>query len=101
MLPDATYYSRPELADIKTAYQHYIEQVLTLVGWPETGGARAPRKSLPSKTEVAGASTPLEVLLDPVRSYNRITLRALQALAPGFAWAAYFPRRRLSRRQGT
>src|SRR4051794_22537153 len=25
MLPDATYYSRPELADIKAAYGHYIE----------------------------------------------------------------------------
>lgn len=88
MLPDATYYSRPELADLKAGYQHYVEQVLTLIGWPES--ARRAREIVAFETEVAAASTPLEVLTDPARAYNPVTFQALQRLAPGFAWAAYF-----------
>ena len=35
MLPDPSYYSAPEVADMREKYRAYVEQVLTLIGWRE------------------------------------------------------------------
>ena len=88
MLPDPSYYSRENLADIKTAYEHYVERLLTLIGWPEPA-VRA-REIVDFETRVAQASTPLENLLDPARTYNSVSIDRLQAMTPGFDWSAFF-----------
>lgn len=88
MLPDASYYSAPEVADVREKYRAYMERMLTLIGWPEPQ-ARA-NEILAFETRVAAASTPLEQLVDPARTYNPVSLAELRKLAPGFDWAAYF-----------
>ena len=88
MLPDPTYYSAPEVADVRAKYRAYVERVLTLIGWPHAA-ARAD-EIVAFETKVAAASTPLEQLVDPARSYNAVSLAQLHKLTPGFDWAAYF-----------
>src|SRR4029079_713593 len=72
----------------RTKYRDYVERMLTLIGWPQPA-ARAD-EILAFETKVAAASTPLEQLVDPARSYNAVTLAGLRKVAPGFDWAAYF-----------
>jgi putative endopeptidase len=88
MLPDPTYYSAGEVADVRAKYRAYVEQILTLVGWPNPG-ERADQ-ILAFETKVAAASTPLEQLVDPAKSYNAVTMAQLRKLAPAFDWSAYF-----------
>jgi putative endopeptidase len=88
MLPDPSYYSAPEVADVREKYRAYVEQVLTLIGWPEPH-ARA-SDVLAFETRVAAVSTPLEQLVDPALTYNPVSLTELRKLAPGFDWTAYF-----------
>ncbi len=88
LLPDISYYVRPELADIRQAYQHYIEQMLAAVGWSDPAAAAVAIVAF--ETRIAKASTPLEALSDPARTYNRVTPTRLKAMAPGFDWDAYF-----------
>jgi len=88
MLPDPAYYSAPEVADVRTKYRAYVEQVLTLIGWQHPA-ARAD-EILAFETKVAAASTPLEQLVDPARTYNAVSFAQLRKIAPGFDWNAYF-----------
>jgi putative endopeptidase len=88
MLPDPTYYSVSAVADVRAKYRDYVERILTLIGWPQPA-ARAD-EIMAFETKVAAASTPLEQLVDPARSYNAVTLAGLRKLAPGFDWTAYF-----------
>jgi len=88
MLPDPAYYSAPEVADVRTKYRAYVEQVLTLIGWQHPA-ARAD-EILDFETKVAAASTPLEQLVDPARTYNAVSFAQLRKIAPGFDWNAYF-----------
>jgi putative endopeptidase len=94
MLPDPSYYSAPEVADVREKYRAYVQQVLTLIGWPEPQ-ARA-NEILAFETAVAGVSTPLEQLVDPALAYNPVSLAELRKLAPGFDWAAYFAGARIA-----
>jgi putative endopeptidase len=88
MLPDPTYYSATEVADVRAKYRAYVERILTLIGWQQPA-ARA-EEILAFETKVAAARTPLEQLIDPARSYNPVSLAQLRGLAPGFDWLAYF-----------
>ena len=88
MLPDPAYYSSPEVADVRAKYRAYVEQVLTLIGWTQPA-ARAD-EIVAFETKVAAASTPLEQLVDPSRTYHSLSLAELRRLAPAFDWTAYF-----------
>ena len=89
MLPDATYYSSAEVADVRPKYRAYLEQILTLIGWPEPA-ARAD-EIVAFETRVAAESTPLEQLVDPAQSHTmRSAYANCERLTPGFDWAAYF-----------
>jgi len=88
MLPDPAYYSAPEVADVRAKYRAYVEQLLTLIGWPEPA-ARA-NEIVAFETKVAAESTPLDQLVDPSHSYNPLSFAELRNLTPGFDWAAYF-----------
>jgi putative endopeptidase len=88
MLPDPAYYSSSEVADVRAKYRAYVEQVLTLIGWTQPA-ARAD-EIVAFETKVAAASTPLEQLVDPSRTYHSLSLAELRRLAPAFDWTAYF-----------
>jgi putative endopeptidase len=88
MLPDPAYYSSADIADVRAKYRAYVEQILTLVGWPEP--AKRADEIVAFETGVAAESTPLEQLVDPARRYNPVSFAELRKLRPGFDWTAYF-----------
>jgi len=88
MLPDPSYYSGVQVADVRQKYRAYVERVLALIGWPRP--ARRAEEILAFETRIAAASTPLEQLVDSAQTYHAVTYGELTKLAPGFDWKAYF-----------
>ncbi|MFS3136688.1 M13 family metallopeptidase [Gluconacetobacter sacchari] len=86
-LPDRDYYLKPELAAKKTAYQAYVLQILTMVGWPDA--ARMAPAVVAFETRLAQVHWARQDMRDPDRIYNPITVTDLARRAPGFDWAAY------------
>ncbi len=94
MLPDPSYYSSQAVADARAAYQDYVTKLLRLVGWPKP--VENAKAILAFETKVAEASTPLEQLVDPAKTYHSVSYAELRRLAPGFDWRAYFAGAQLS-----
>ena len=86
-LPDRDYYLTPQFAEKKAAYQRYVEQMLTMIGW-ENPAERA-RQIVEYETRVAQASWTRVESRDRSRTYNPMTIAELQAAAPQFPWAVY------------
>jgi len=87
-MPDRDYYLQDGFAAKKTAYQAYVAQMLTLIGW-EQPDANA-KAIVDFETQVAQASWPRAEERDPVKTYNPMSLSELTANAPGFDWTAFF-----------
>ncbi|MFE8873732.1 M13 family metallopeptidase [Acetobacter persici] len=86
-LPDRDYYLKPEFAAKRAAYQTYITQALTLIKWPEPANAAAAIVAFETKlAEVHWARADLR---DPQKTYNPMTVDALNKAAPGFDWVAW------------
>ena len=83
-LPDKDYYlsDNARFAKIRTAYQAYVAQLLTLAGWsdPEANA----KAIMALETELARASWDRVQRRDRDKTYNPETPDQLQALAPGF-----------------
>ncbi|MFT8777206.1 MAG: M13 family metallopeptidase, partial [Gluconacetobacter liquefaciens] len=86
-LPDRDYYLKPALAAKKTAYQAYVQQVLTLIGWPDA--AKQAQAIVAFETRLAEVHWARQDMRDPDKTYNPITVADLARRAPGFDWAAY------------
>jgi len=86
-LPDRDYYLKPEFAKQKAAYQAYVEQLLTLVNWPQP--AAAAKDVVAFETAIAQESWTKVQQRDPVAMYNPVSIAELQKLAPGFDWPAF------------
>ena len=88
-LPDRDYYLDPKFAPKKAAYEAYIVQMLTMIGWPKP--AEAARAVLAFETRLAEASWTRAERRDRDKTYNPMTLAELQAATPGFNWDRYLP----------
>ena len=86
-LPDRDYYLQPGFAKKKAAYQAYVAQMLTLAGWPDPDAAA--EAVVAFETQIATDSWSRAEGRDPVKTYNPMTVSALQAAAPGFDWARF------------
>ncbi len=86
-LPGPEFYSDPKLADLKLAYQQYIAQILSTIGWPEPEARAADIVEL--ETRVAAASWSHEQMTDVVKTYNPMTVSELARFAPGFPWRSF------------
>ncbi|HEX5262488.1 MAG TPA: M13 family metallopeptidase [Phenylobacterium sp.] len=86
-LPDRDYYLQEGFAERKAAYQAYVEQLLTLIGWPDAKTEAGAIVAL--ETRIAKASWSRMEQRDPNASYTPYTLAQLQAAAPGFPWRAF------------
>ena len=88
-LPDRDYYLKDDaqLAKVRTAYQAYLAQMLTLAGEPN-GAARAAAIVAFEKTLATAHWTRVESR-DSDKTYNRYTFADLTGKAPGFDWATY------------
>ena len=87
ILPGPEYYTQPDFADIRSAYQTYVAETLRLIGWstPEKSAAAILRL----ETEIAKSSSTHEQLRDQAATYHRMTIAALKQTAPGFPWAEF------------
>ncbi len=86
-LPDRDYYSKPEFAQQKAAYEAYVGKMLGLAQWPDAA-ARA-KEVVAFETEVAAASWTKTQQRDPDATYNPMTIAELSKHAPGFAWKPF------------
>ena len=88
-LPDRDYYLKddPKLAAVRTAYQKYLAQMLTLAG-EANADARAAAVFGMEKDIATAHWTRIESR-DADKTYNKWTAADFAAKAPGFPWAAY------------
>jgi putative endopeptidase len=86
-LPDRDYYLQDGFATQKAAYRAYIEQALTLAGWPEP--AAAADAILAFETRIAGEHWTAVQNRQLDKIYNPTTVAELSTTAPGFDWAGW------------
>jgi putative endopeptidase len=88
-LPDRDYYLKPDakLAEAKAAYQAHIVKMLTLAGEPNAD-ARA-KAIVDFETQIAQVSWTRIDSRDANKTYNKMTVAQLAAMAPGFDYATY------------
>ena len=86
-MPDRDYYLQPSFAAKKQAYQAYIAKILTLEGWPDADKNAAAIVAL--ETKIAEASWSRVEERDVIKTYNPMTLAALETMAPGFDWRGF------------
>ncbi|WP_380785884.1 M13 family metallopeptidase [Sphingomonas sp. R86521] len=88
-LPDRDYYLKDDakLATVRTAYQAYLAQMLTLAGEPNAA-ARAAAVFGMEKALATAHWTRIESR-DADKTYNKWTAADFAAKAPGFPWAQY------------
>ncbi|HEY3350976.1 MAG TPA: M13 family metallopeptidase [Thermoanaerobaculia bacterium] len=90
-LPDRDYYLKDDAKskDLREAYRAHVAKVLELVGdAPETARAGAD-VVLAIETQLAKVSITRVENRDPQKTYNKKTLAALNAEAPGFDFAKF------------
>ncbi len=86
-LPDRDYYLTAQFADKKKAYQKYIAQQLTAIGWPKAAERAA--EIVTMETEIALVSETRAEQRDPVKAWNPMTPAELEKLAPAFPWKLF------------
>ena len=91
-LPNRDYYLKlddAKFAGVRVKYAEYLAKLLTLAGATAADAEPAARAVLALETEIARVQWSAVENRDPIKSYNRIKLGALPALAPGLDWPAY------------
>ncbi len=89
-MPDRDYYIKDDdarLVEIRGRYLKAIEKLLGLAGLPNA--AAQAKAALELETRIARAQWTRTELRDPVKTYNKITLAALDAQTPGYHWQVY------------
>lgn len=93
-LPDKSYYSGPEFAKQREAYQAYIERTLAAIGTPDPAAAAA--QVMNFETEVAKLSWSAADSRQIDKINNPYSTAELKAYAPGLDWDAYFAGAKIS-----
>jgi putative endopeptidase len=86
-LPDRDYYLKPAFAEKKAAYQQYVQQLLGMIGWPDS--AVSARAIVDFESQLAQVAWSRAELRQRDKTYNPVTLAQLKTLAPQFDWDAF------------
>lgn len=88
-MPDRDYYllDDPKLKHTRTVYLAHVEKMLALLGDKDAAGEA--RSILALETSLARVSWTKVQNRDPVKTYNRVEIAKLPALAPGYDWNTY------------
>jgi len=89
-LPDKTYYSEAQHADIRRDYVVHVQNVLNISGIPLETASGLAEGVLAFETKIAQASLKRDEMRDPERLYNNMDLRTLIANISSLNWADYF-----------
>lgn len=89
-MPDRDYYlsKDPKLAETKAAYLKHLTNVLTLAGEPNPAARAAAIVAF--ETKIAEVHWTRVESRDSNKTYNKMTVAALQKSAPGFDFKGYF-----------
>jgi predicted metalloendopeptidase len=86
-MPDRDYYLKlddAKLADTRAKYQQHVEKMLALAG---SRRAAADAKAIVElETELAKVQWTKVENRDPIKTYNKVELSKLAAMAPGYDW---------------
>jgi len=86
-LPDRDYYLEPSFAEKKAAYQAYVAQMLTMIGWSDPTGAAADIVAFETRLAEKSWTRVQSRQIDKI--YNPMTLAQIAAAAPEFDWTAW------------
>ncbi len=86
-LPERDYYLAAPFAPVREAYVTYLHDVLTGIGWPDARQAAADIFALEKR--IAEVHWTLAQRRDANKTYNPMSVDALEAFAPGFPWRAW------------
>src|SRR5690606_24186777 len=86
-LPDEAYYREDAYAEVRAAYVEHLATMLRLVEVPDADEAAARIMAL--ETAIAEGHWTAVDSRDALKTYNKHTLDALRALAPGYDWDAW------------
>jgi len=89
-MPNRDYYLQQDdakLAAIRAKYQAHVEKMLALAGHQDAAAMATQVVAL--ETALAQVQWSAVENRDPVKAYNKLTLGALNKLAPAFAWDDY------------
>lgn len=86
-LPDESYYREDNFADIRTAYVAHLARMLELAGLPDATGAA--ERIMALETRLAAGHWDRVRNRDVTATYNKVDRAGLEALTPGFDWAAW------------
>ncbi|GAB3750522.1 M13 family metallopeptidase [Lysobacter olei] len=87
-LGDREMYLDAKFAPQRERYQAYVEQMLTMAGWPKAKDNAA--KIVAMETRIAQAHWTRAESRNRDKTYNPATLAEMDAKAPGFPWATFF-----------
>ena len=88
-MPDRDYYLKLDdkrMLDARTKYEAHVAQILTLAG--EKNAAAQAKAIVDFETELAKVQWTKVENRDPVKRYNKMSVRELAALTPGYDWNA-------------
>ncbi|ONI78267.1 peptidase M13 [Kribbella sp. ALI-6-A] len=86
-LPDESYYREDSFAEQRTAYVAHVARMLELAGLADPEGAA--ERVLALETRLAAGHWDRVKTRDVTATYNKLTRPELEALTPGFDWAAW------------
>ncbi len=101
-LPDRDYYLKDDAQNkmIRTAYQGYVEQMLTLLGRKPDVAKKEAADILALETEIAKVSKDKVARRDPIGMYNKIDKAGVAKAMPSFDWTAYWKSQGLDKIDG-
>ena len=87
-LPNRDYYFNADARTqkIRAEYGRHVARTLGLLGQDAASAQASAAAVLRLETALAGASRKLEALRDPYANYHKMSVTALQKLAPGLEW---------------
>jgi len=86
-LPDRDYYLQPAFAEKKAKYQAYVQQMLSLAGWPQP--AQNAKAIIDFESQLAEVQWTRVQRRDRDKTYNPMNPAELNALTPGLDWNRY------------
>jgi putative endopeptidase len=88
-LPDRDYYLQddPKLKEMRAEYRAHVEKMLSMSG--DRQAAAHAQEILRLETELAKVQWTKVQNRDPVKTYNKVPIAGLAALAPGYDWNRY------------
>ena len=86
-LPDRDYYLQASFAEKKAKYLAYVQQILTLAGWPKP--AENAKAIVDFETQLAEVQWTRVQRRDRDKTYNPATPAELNTMTPGIDWNRY------------